>query len=66
MLGPKGGENARGLSSSLFLAINDKGEKRLSPKQKDRTTISKKFEIKFSIDIEREIGLHLFLNDFGG
>jgi hypothetical protein len=28
-----------------FLAINAKGEKVLSPKQKDRTTISKKIEI---------------------
>jgi hypothetical protein len=28
----------RGLSSSSFLAINAKGEKILSPKQKDRTT----------------------------
>jgi hypothetical protein len=32
----------KGLSKSLFLAINAKGEKVLSPKQKDRTTISKK------------------------
>jgi hypothetical protein len=40
ILGPKGGENIRGLSSSPFLAINAKWEKVLSPKQKDRTTIS--------------------------
>jgi hypothetical protein len=40
VLSPKGGANAKGLSSSSFLAINAKGEKVLSPKQKDRTTIS--------------------------
>jgi hypothetical protein len=34
------GEKVKGLSSSPFLAINVKGEKVLSPKQKDRTTIS--------------------------
>jgi hypothetical protein len=38
ILGPKGGENIKGLQSSPFLAINAKGEKILSPKQKDRTT----------------------------
>jgi hypothetical protein len=31
----------KGLSRSPFLAINAKGETVLSPKQKDRTTISK-------------------------
>jgi hypothetical protein len=42
------GENSKGLSKSPFLAINAKGERILSPKQKDRTTtISKNFEIKF-------------------
>jgi hypothetical protein len=32
------GEKIVGLSKSPFLAINAKGEKVLSPKQKDRTT----------------------------
>jgi hypothetical protein len=32
-----GGESKKGLSKSPFLAINAKGEKILSPKQKDRT-----------------------------
>jgi hypothetical protein len=31
--------------------IDAKGEKILSPKQKDRTTISKNFEMNFSIGI---------------
>jgi hypothetical protein len=35
-----GEKDEKGLSSSPFLAINAKGEKILSPKQKDRTTIS--------------------------
>jgi hypothetical protein len=43
MLGPKGKENAKGLASSSFLAINAKGEKIFSPKQKDRTTKFSKF-----------------------
>jgi hypothetical protein len=47
VLGPIRGENEKGLSSSPFLALNAKGEKILSPKQKDRTTISKKFEMNF-------------------
>jgi hypothetical protein len=43
MLGPKGGENARGLSRSLFLAINAKGGENIKPKAKGlhHTTISK-------------------------
>jgi hypothetical protein len=44
LLAPKGGENNQGLSSSPFLALNAKGEKILSPKQNDRTTISKKMK----------------------
>jgi hypothetical protein len=46
-----GGESIRGLSKSPFLAINAKGEKIFSPKQKDRTTaplpFQKIFEMKF-------------------
>jgi hypothetical protein len=34
MLGPKGGENAKGLQSSLFLAINAKGAENVKPKAK--------------------------------
>jgi hypothetical protein len=49
VLGPKGGENNKGLSSSPFLAINAKGENVLSPKQKDRTTISKNYAMKFQL-----------------
>jgi hypothetical protein len=40
------GENKIGLSKSPFLAINAKGEKILSPKQKDRTTNFKISKIK--------------------
>jgi hypothetical protein len=47
VLGPKGGESSKGLQSYPFLAINAKGDKVLSPKQKGRTTISKNFEMKF-------------------
>jgi hypothetical protein len=36
------GENIKGLSTSLFLAIHAKGGEILSPKQKDRTTNFKK------------------------
>jgi hypothetical protein len=45
VLGSHGGENAKGLSSSPFLAINAKGGENIkpSPKQKDRTTILKFF-----------------------
>jgi hypothetical protein len=40
---PQRGRNmTQGLSSSPFLALNAKGEKILSPKQKDRTTHFKK------------------------
>jgi hypothetical protein len=43
-----GGETIKGLSTSPILVINAKGERILSPKQKDRTTvISKNFEMKF-------------------
>jgi hypothetical protein len=43
-------KNKKGLSSSPFLALNAKGEKELSPKQKDRTTtISKISQISISI-----------------
>jgi hypothetical protein len=38
-----GGESTKGLSMSPFLAIDAKGGEILSPKQKDRTTILKKF-----------------------
>jgi hypothetical protein len=34
MLGPKGGENAKGLQRSLFLAINAKGGENIKPKAK--------------------------------
>jgi hypothetical protein len=34
VLGPKWGENAKGLSSSLFLAINAKGGESIKPKAK--------------------------------
>jgi hypothetical protein len=34
MLGPKGGENAKGLSRSPFLAINAKGGENIKPKAK--------------------------------
>jgi hypothetical protein len=43
VLDSTGGE-FKGLSSSSFLAINAKEEKVLSPKQKDRNTISKNFK----------------------
>jgi hypothetical protein len=43
IFGPIRGE-FKGLSSSPFLAIYAKGEKILSPKQKDRTTILKIFK----------------------
>jgi hypothetical protein len=43
MLGPKGGENARGLSSSPFLAINAKGGESIKPKAKERHHHFKKF-----------------------
>jgi hypothetical protein len=50
------GESIKGLSKSPFLAINAKGERILSPKQKNRTTtISKNskgsFNWYFSIGI---------------
>jgi hypothetical protein len=44
MLGPNRGENAKGLQRSPFLVINAKGEKILSPKQKDRTTTISKIQ----------------------
>jgi hypothetical protein len=40
---PQGGENDIGISSSLFWRLMPKGEKVLSPKQKDRTTTISKF-----------------------
>jgi hypothetical protein len=43
VLGPKGGENAKGLSNSPFLTINAKGGENISSKQKDRTTTISKF-----------------------
>jgi hypothetical protein len=46
MLGPKGGENKKGSKVLRFWRLMPKGEKILSPKQKDRTTISKNFEMK--------------------
>jgi hypothetical protein len=54
ILGPKGGENIKGLQSSPFLAINAKVEKILSTKQKDRTTHHlKKFKMKDLIGIHK-------------
>jgi hypothetical protein len=54
VLGPKGGENAKGLSSSPFLAINAKEGESIKPKAKglhhhfqNRNTIFKIFEIHF-------------------
>jgi hypothetical protein len=41
----------KGLSSSPFLVINAKGEKVLSPNQKDHTTISKILQMFISIGI---------------
>jgi hypothetical protein len=50
----KGGEYIKGLQRSPFLALNAKGEKILSPKQKDRTTtIFKIFEMKDLIGIHK-------------
>jgi hypothetical protein len=47
------GEKVKGLTKSLFLAINAKGGESISPKQKDHTTTNFKFfEIKFSIGYE--------------
>jgi hypothetical protein len=34
VLGPKGGENAKGLSSSPFLALDAKGGQNIKPKAK--------------------------------
>jgi hypothetical protein len=51
ILGPKGGENDMRALKFFVLAINAKGEKVLSPKQKDRTTISKKSQMFISIGI---------------
>jgi hypothetical protein len=42
VVGPKRGELKKGSQSSLFWRLMPKGEKGLSPKQKDRTTILKK------------------------
>jgi hypothetical protein len=47
----------KGLSSSPFLALNAKGEKILSPKQKDRTTISKKIQNEFFQLVYFSIGI---------
>jgi hypothetical protein len=44
---------------SPFLALNAKGEKILSPKQKDRTTISKKIELKFLIGIFQLVSISI-------
>jgi hypothetical protein len=46
----KGGENSIRALKTPFLAINAKGGERISPKQKDRTTmpISKIFETSLS------------------
>jgi hypothetical protein len=41
----------KGLSSSPFLALNAKGGENISLEQKDRTTISKNFEMNFSIGV---------------
>jgi hypothetical protein len=49
------GESLKGLTKSPFLAINAKGGEILSPKQKDRTTIFRKF----LIDIF-QIGMFIF------
>jgi hypothetical protein len=46
----------QGLQRSPFLAINAKGEKILSPKQKDRTTtISKIFKMKDLVGIHKDL-----------
>jgi hypothetical protein len=42
-----------------FWRLMSKGEKVLSPKQKDRATISKKFEMNFSIDVFSNFSLDL-------
>jgi hypothetical protein len=49
VLGPKGREVHEGSQVLRFWRLMPKGEKILSPKQKDRTTISKKIEMNFSI-----------------
>jgi hypothetical protein len=52
ILGPKGGETlTKGSQVLCFWRLMPKGEKELSPKQKDRTTISKKSQISISIGI---------------
>jgi hypothetical protein len=53
VLGPKGGENAKGLQSSPFLAIHAKGGENIKPKAK-RTAPpfqNKIFEMNFSNDV---------------
>jgi hypothetical protein len=45
VLGPKGGENAKGLSSSPFLAINAKVGESLKPKAKGPHHHLKKFQM---------------------
>jgi hypothetical protein len=47
----RGRKMTKGLSSSLFLALNAKWGEILSPKQKDHTTISKKIEMNLSIGV---------------
>jgi hypothetical protein len=56
----------KGSQALRFWRLMPKGEKVFSPKQKDRTTtISKKFEMKFSIDVfSIDINLYLFFNSF--
>jgi hypothetical protein len=44
---PMGEKVLKGSRSLCFWRLMPKGEKVLSPKQKDRTTISKNFEMKF-------------------
>jgi hypothetical protein len=51
MLGPKGGENARGLSSSSFLVIHAKGGENIKPKEKAPHHHFKHFRNEFSIDV---------------
>jgi hypothetical protein len=47
VLGPKGGENAKGSQVLRFWRLMPKGEKLLSPKQEDRTTTISKFSQMF-------------------
>jgi hypothetical protein len=70
LLGPKGGENAKGLStSSPFLAINAKGRESIKPKAKGPHHHFKKFHkmfipigISVSLKMNFQLIFELFLN----